>query len=485
MRWARSLACLLPWGLVAGQGWLISSLVKRYGQALLERDRLQGRLAVVMRATGDTADEVAYRPARAEARRLAVTTQQVGYQQLQDEAIRTAPPYPARQFGGAGIVIVAGGPRYYTNAWVGLTMLRRVLGCRLPIQLWYLGPTEMSPRMIELLRPFDVECVDALQVHRRHPMRALGGWECKPYAILHSPFKEVIFLDADNVPLIDPAALLTRAEYRATGAIFWPDFTTLGRHHPIWEICRAPYRDEPEFESGQIVVDKERCWAALHLALHLNEQSEFYYKYVYGDKETFHMAWRMLDQPYSMPSTRPAWGFGSTSRGNPGYAEISLQHDFDGRAIFQHRTGAKWTAWGENFRLPGFEHHDVCLEALRELRRQWDGTVEVSPRAVSSTALEADLIRSRYFLYRRVGSDERALELLPGGRIGDGRGPWERAWRLEEQPGGPALVIQGYDSVTCRLARSPDGHWSGSWLHSERLPVELIPLGGGAPACEA
>src|SRR3979411_951574 len=81
------------------------------------------------------------------------------YQFRQDEALRTVPPYPAGLFGGAGIVIVAGGTRYFTCAWVCLAMLRRVLSCMLPIEVWYLGPDEMSPHMKKLLERFDVECV--------------------------------------------------------------------------------------------------------------------------------------------------------------------------------------------------------------------------------------------------------------------------------------------------------------------------------------
>jgi hypothetical protein len=402
------------------------------------------------------------------------------YQRLQDQAIRSVPPYPAEQFAGAGIVILAGGPRYYTNAWVCLTMLRRVLGCRLPIQVWYLGPHELSPPMIELLQRFDVECVDALEVRRRHPTRALGAWESKPYAILHSRFKDVIFLDADNVPLVDPASLLSCAEYAATGAIFWPDLHALGREHPIWEICRVSYRAEPEFETGQIVIDKERSWAALHLTLHLNEQSDFYYRHIYGDKETFHMAWRMLGQPFSMPPTRPTSTVGLISPGDTNFVDVIHQHDFDGRMIFPHRTGAKWTAWGQNFRVPGFEHEAVCLEALRELRQCWDGRVDLTQAIASAPAAEAELLQSRYFLYRRIGSDERVLTLLPGQGIGGGT-RWEQRWRVEVEQERRTLVVEGRDGVTCGLVRDPDGVWRVRWLHHEQMPVELLPLGDVSP----
>jgi hypothetical protein len=331
---------------------------------------------------------------------------------------------------------VAGGPRYFTNAWVCLTVLRQALGCRLPIQLWYLGPAEMSPAMIELLRPLEVECVDALEVRHRHPTRTIGGWECKPYAILHSPFKDVILLDADNVPLVDPAVLLASPQYHETGAVFWPDVQRRSPQHPLWAVCRVSYRDEPEFETGQIVVDKERCWKALQLTMHLNEWSDFYYRHTQGDKGTFQMAWRMLEQPFAMPPYRPKPFVAPVPASSPRGATALLQHDFDGEVIFQHRTGGteKWIAWGENVSFPGFRHAALCLEALRELRQRWDGHVELAPALLRAEGPEAEIVRARHFLYRRVGADERMLELLPGGR-------WRAAGRQRSgtlQRAGPA-----------------------------------------------
>jgi hypothetical protein len=345
------------------------------------------------------------------------------YHALQDQAIRSTPSYPTGRFDGAGIVVVAGGPRYFTNAWVLITVLRRALGCRLPIELWYLGAAELSPRMIELLAPFEVECVNALEVRRRHPVRTLGGWECKPYAIVHSRFKDVILLDADNVPLIDPAGLLASRQFRETGALFWPDVQRRGAEHPVWQICRVPYRDAPELESGQLVVDKARCWRALHLTMHLNEWSRFYYRHTQGDKGTFEMAWRMLDQPFSMPASPPIQVQAPVPAGVPSHASVLLQHDFDGNVIFQHRTGGteKWTAWGENVRFPGFRYEELCLDSLRELRRQWDGYVDLAPALLHDPGPEGEIVRARHFLYRRVGSDDQVLNLLPGGRTGEPR----------------------------------------------------------------
>ena len=171
--------------MVALQCWLLDRLLRQHGRALLEQERLEGRATALAQASpGGDRGLPAPGPSLADKIRAA---QYAHYQRMQDEAIRLCRRILAERSPRARESSSwPGGPRYYTNAWVCLTMLRRVLGCRLPIQIWYLGPHEMSPRMIELLQRFDVECVDALEVQRHHPRRALGGWETKPYAILHS-----------------------------------------------------------------------------------------------------------------------------------------------------------------------------------------------------------------------------------------------------------------------------------------------------------
>ncbi len=276
---------------------------------------------------------------------------------LAREAIASIPPCPDAVW-GRGIVICTGGAKYFPAAWVCASMLRH-LGCRLPIQFWHLGERELDQRMREATADLDVTCVDAEELRLTRPARRLGGWELKAYAILHSRFREVILLDADNVPLIDPATLLDAPEYRQHGAIFWPDRRNLKPDNLIWSICEVPYRDEPEFESGQIVVDKRRCWEALNLAMHYNEHSDFYYAHIYGDKDTFHLAFHRTGKSYTMPATGVFWLDGTL-----------CQHDFEGKRILQHRHYDKWRLDGRNRRVGGFLHEGLCLEFLKALRER-------------------------------------------------------------------------------------------------------------------
>ncbi len=282
---------------------------------------------------------------------------------LAREFIAGIDPYPANRFQGRGIVICAGGHRLFTNAWVCVRMLRKV-GCRLPVQFWYLGDCEMDEVMRGLVAPFGVDGVDGEQLTHVFPARILNGWELKPYAILHCPFEEVLLLDADNIVLYDPEELFETEPYREHGAIFWPDYGRLDRSRLIWKACEVEYRDEPEFESGQIVIDKKRCWEALNLTMHYNEHSDFYYRHIHGDKETFHLAFRRVQKSYAMPG-----------KGIHALDATMCQHDFEGKRVFQHRNLDKWRLDGTNRTVAGFVGEDVCRGFLAELREAWCGKV--------------------------------------------------------------------------------------------------------------
>ena len=93
-------------------------------------------------------------------------------------AHRLAAPedYPADRFRGRGIVVCAGGVRMFVNAYVLLRILREKLRCPLPIQLWHLGPQELSPVMRALLEELDVELIDAHAVQATHPGSIADGW---------------------------------------------------------------------------------------------------------------------------------------------------------------------------------------------------------------------------------------------------------------------------------------------------------------------
>lgn len=251
------------------------------------------------------------------------------------------PDYPLGRYQGRGIVLAGGGERYFASLYITVRALRHV-GCRLPIQVWYLGRhNEMPPSRQVLLAPHDVACIDADEVRRQHPARRLDGWELKVFATLHSPFEEVLFLDADCYPCRDPSFLFDEEEYRACGAIFWPDLMTTDPRLK-WPAFGVPDPGRPgSVESGQFVLHKRQCWRPLHLAWFYNDHSDYYYRYGYGDKHTFEVAWTSCGQSFVMWEPRARWV-------DVAYVQVGPDH----LPLFVHRCADKFCCKPEAFSTP-------------------------------------------------------------------------------------------------------------------------------------
>ncbi|MBO9201553.1 MULTISPECIES: alpha-mannosyltransferase [Niastella] len=252
------------------------------------------------------------------------------------------PPYPGG-FEGRGIVICAGGLRYFTCAWINIHVLKKT-GCSLPIEVWYTG-NEFTPEVIATLTDLGVTCRNA----NDHSKLPIDGLALKPFAILNTRFKEVLYLDADNICTANPEQLFENETYRQGGTIFWPDIWVTDKNNPIWKIIDASDYDSIEQESGQILINKETCWKELNLCMYFNEQRQYYYTMLLGDKDTFRFAWKALQSPYYM-IPKPVAYCGYTNKNDNSFFGLSMaQHDPIGNILFIHRNLLKWdiTAPGE------------------------------------------------------------------------------------------------------------------------------------------
>jgi FkbM family methyltransferase len=340
-------------------------------------------------------------------------------------------------------------------------MLRH-LGCDLPIQLWYQGLNELDDTMKSLVRKLDVQCIDAEECRQTSPCNRLTGWVLKPYAIINCPFKEVLLLDADNVPISNPIALFEDTHFKDLGAIFWPDYGRFAPSRAVWEIFGVPFHNEQEFETGQIVVDKQKCWNALLLTMWYNANSHFYYSYVYGDKDTFHLAFRKLGQPYAMVRHRIRSLSGTM-----------CQHDFDGKRIFQHRNRAKWTLNEENRRIPGFLKENECLHFLDVLRKEWSGTIS-EKRSCHPDDPVAAVLTSNVYILKANGRKDHELTFNENGKIDRDATGNERRWDLRKQLGGTVcLQLYSETGLVGELALHPDGVWRSQWMQFGQPPIEL------------
>eukprot|EP00879_Flechtneria_rotunda_P007982 GHRR01008363.1.p1 GENE.GHRR01008363.1~~GHRR01008363.1.p1 ORF type:complete len:351 (+),score=93.67 GHRR01008363.1:982-2034(+) len=150
-----------------------------------------------------------------------------------------------------GILIVAGGRKLLTHLVVQLQVLRHVLHCDLPVEVAWQGATEMDNRTLaELQRRyapltgFDIQARPYPAHHRRVKLKR---WVGKVAALLFCSFAEVLLLDSDNLPLVNPAQHFKDPLYIQEGNLFWPDFWSdwvragvwswLGLNKTVVQVC--------------------------------------------------------------------------------------------------------------------------------------------------------------------------------------------------------------------------------------------------------
>ena len=162
-----------------------------------------------------------------------------------------------------GIVTVAGRPSYTISALMLLFALRRH-GCTLPLEIWHDNDPDLAvsavvamlahhgasvrsfasmdtaelraaayPDATRIVMPdepgFMMEAfIEPLRrasalVPKRSWANSLG-YMYKTSALLQSSFDEVLWLDADVLPLRDPTFLFESEAYTQSGALFWPDY---------------------------------------------------------------------------------------------------------------------------------------------------------------------------------------------------------------------------------------------------------------------
>jgi hypothetical protein len=237
------------------------------------------------------------------------------------------------------------------------------------------------------------------------------------------------------------------------------EITRTAPDSPRWDVLGVPYRDEPEFESGQMVIDKQRCWRALSLCNWYNERSHFFYRILYGDKDTFRFAWRRLGRPFAMPTT-PARLIPLTF----------CQHDFDGERLFQHRVQEKWSLAG-NSNVPGFIDEAECLEHVAELRRRWNPLNRCMPRLTPAARRRMDRLAGNA-VFERIGRASWPITLLGHGAVLAG-GSDASMWWVDDR----AIVLADQEgAATYRLFEHSEDSWCGP---SPKNPRELVRLTRG------
>lgn len=290
---------------------------------------------------------------------------------------------PPKNLAGKGIVTSVY-DREFPSGWVLLRELSR-LHVPLPVEAWH-RPDELTDRQRKLLKSLDLDLTIKVLDD------PVDGFAVKPFAIWRSAFRAVLWIDCDNFPIRDPSFLFDDPEYKQKGSLFWRDVSGVERglrwhpRAPVWRVFDVPPNDAEEFETGQLLIDKGRCWPELGLTLHFNREREVYYRFVYGDKDTFRLSWQNLaakrgpvpssdylsnpkDVPYGfMP-------FGPFHMGTPnpahrwGGGSVMVQRDRYGAPIFNHRNLYKLRLDGTNLVNRDIFNETLYHEHIAELTR--------------------------------------------------------------------------------------------------------------------
>ncbi|GAA5870381.1 hypothetical protein JCM16303_001981 [Sporobolomyces ruberrimus] len=226
-----------------------------------------------------------------------------------------------------GIIIPCGNDQFIYAVHLVAT-LKHVHRTKLPIHVVYAGADDLVPEKRAALRSIhpDVETVDILNFFDEDLVGIHGGgWAIKVFAILASPFQEVIIADADAIFMQDPSNMYHDPGYNRTGTLFFRDreiFPGEGQVHEWWHSVMKGREPSPmmaksrwwteqasreEMESGVIVFDKRRREVSLGLVFagYLNTRGvrePVTYANTYGDKESFWMAFELAGIPYHMDS---------------------------------------------------------------------------------------------------------------------------------------------------------------------------------------
>jgi len=216
-------------------------------------------------------------------------------------------------FRGRGVVVVGGG-EYFGPAIIGIHMLRRS-GSELPVEVFVPNEKEYNPTLCErYLVKLNAKCLilDHVLKNGAHGIETseVSHYQYKALAILFSSFEEVLLLDSDSIPLVDPAKeLFATEQYNSTGLVIWPDFWVSTESPRFWSVAGLPGMPSnlprTSSETGQLLINKRTHLRTLLLATYYNIYGPKYYYPLLsqgalgqGDKETFMAAAAVLNAPF-------------------------------------------------------------------------------------------------------------------------------------------------------------------------------------------
>ena len=217
------------------------------------------------------------------------------------------PMSPTTTDSSRGVLVVVESKAALQQAADTVAILVHRHRCTLPIIVCHAGhealewdaTTLSNGTALALLR--STPSVTFLDVHTAPQFEAVGGRgsPTMPMALFLAPFRHVVALRADALPLMDPVSLLDSEQYQRTGAVFFPDFHATGfsamGDARLW-LGLPPEGGKWEdwtAEGSVLAFDRIRHWDALHALAGLTLHHKRLYPHLEGSKDTYRLAMEM------------------------------------------------------------------------------------------------------------------------------------------------------------------------------------------------
>lgn len=236
---------------------------------------------------------------------------------------------------------------------LSMVLVLRRSGSRLPVHVVMDSSTDTVETMCATtLRDLNAHCIFIQDVFAKLDSRPkIDRFQWKIVSILASPLQNVIFMDADALPVQNPDAIIEPGSepYASTGLITWPDFWMQTASEHFYTIAGdievPPLTSRATSESGIMIVDKARHADTLLLSAYYNYYGpDFYYAMLTqhgpgeGDKETYFQAALVLESlakkengsRYDMPT---GWMDKSRPSVKKGYWDVKLMPRSHGRTL--------------------------------------------------------------------------------------------------------------------------------------------------------
>jgi hypothetical protein len=248
-------------------------------------------------------------------------------------------------------VIYTGKVKHFKNIFQSVLALR-TMGSLLPVEIWVnaFAMNACSALFMRTLHTRDKHhrvTVDpagddsgqgVFNVQCRQFDNSVIGFASKFYALLYTDFEEVLFMDADNLPVRDVGEVFESDGYRSTGAVLWPDIWSsacregdegdatrlsgsVGR--PNFVLFAANFSDlrwsasrqfAQETEAGQMVLDLRRHRALVNMGRRMYEDRAFFHRVFNGDKDIFRFVFLLTHTPFHYVDRVPGYSVDDRGR---------------------------------------------------------------------------------------------------------------------------------------------------------------------------